>query len=76
MKRSLIALALTGLLANAAFAEPTLTGDDTYNEVHLIPWRGAPESTANQPNSRAAEESAEAQKSNTYGQYGIYEFNP
>ena len=76
MKRSLIALALTGLLANAAFAEPTLTGDDTYNEVHLIPWRGAPESTANQQNSRAAEESAEAQKSNTYGQYGIYEFNP
>ncbi|HKA39352.1 MAG TPA: hypothetical protein VKD25_06265 [Burkholderiales bacterium] len=76
MKRTLIALALTGLLANAAFAEPTLTGDDTYNQVHLIPWRGAPESTANQANSRAAEESAEAQRSNTYGQYGIYEFNP
>jgi hypothetical protein len=76
MKRTLIALALTGVLANAAFAEPTLTGDDTYNQVHLIPWRGAPEGTANQPNSLAAEESAEAQRSNTRGQYGIYEFNP
>ena len=76
MKRSLIALALAGLLANAAFAEPTLTGDDTYNQVHLVPWRGAPEATSNQANSLAAQESAEAQKSNTYGQYGVYEFNP
>ena len=58
MKRSLIALALAGLFANAAFADPTLTGDDTYNEVHLIPWRGAPEGSTNQSNSRAAGESA------------------
>jgi hypothetical protein len=76
MKRSLIALALAGLLANAAFADPTLTGDDTYNEVHLVPWRGAPEGTANRPDSRAADESAAAQQSNTHGQYGVYEFNP
>ena len=75
MKRSLIALALAGLFANAAFADPTLTGDDTYNQVHLIPWRGAPESTADRSSSRAADESADAQ-SNTRGQYGVYEFNP
>ena len=76
MKRSLIALAIAGLLANAAFAQPTLTGDDTYNQVHLIPLRVAPETTSDQSKSLAAEESAEAQKSNTDGQYGVYEFNP
>jgi len=78
MKRSLIALALAGLLANVAFAQATLTGDDTYNAVHLVPWSGAPEATAQKAESKstAKEESAEAQKSNTYGQYGVYEFNP
>ena len=78
MKRSLIALALAGLLANVAFAQATLTGDDTYNQVHLLPWKGAPEATAQNAESKslAKEESEEAQKSNTYGQYGVYEFNP
>jgi hypothetical protein len=75
MKRSLIALALAGMLANAAFAEPTLTGDDTYNEVHLVPWRDAPETTSYRSSSLAAEESAQAQSS-PYGQTGIYNFNP
>ena len=63
MKRSLIAVALTGLFVNAAFATPTLNGDDTYDQVHMI----APKSTSQteqsnsqawgliQSNSRAAE---------------------
>ena len=42
MKRSLIAVALTGLFVNAAFATPTLNGDDSYDAVHMI----APKSTA------------------------------
>ncbi len=42
MKRSLIAVALTGLFVNAAFATPTLNGDDSYDAVHLI----APKSTS------------------------------
>jgi len=77
MKRSLIALALAAL-ANVAFAQATLTGDDTYNQVHLVPWNGAPEVTAQNAESKSAakEESEQAQKSNTYGQYGVYEFNP
>ena len=79
MKRSLIALALAGLLANAAFAEPTLTGDDTYNQVHLIPWRGAPEATSFDTESFKAKFTSKeivGAETNTYGQYGVYEFNP
>ncbi|HKC42776.1 MAG TPA: hypothetical protein VKC64_03045 [Burkholderiales bacterium] len=57
MKRSLIALALAGLLANVAFAQ-------------------VPDVTAQDSKSVAKEESEQAQKSNTYGQYGVYEFNP
>ena len=69
MKRNLIALALAGLFATAAYAEPTLTGDDTYV------WRGASEATAFQSNAVAKEESAQAQ-ANNYGQFGVYSFNP
>jgi len=70
MKRNLIALALAGLFATAAYAEPTLTGDDIYV------WKGASEATAFQSNaSLAKEESAQAQ-ANNYGQNGIYSFNP
>ena len=57
MKRSLIALALAGLLANVAFAQ-------------------APEVTGQDSKSLAKEQSEQAQKSNTYGQYGVYELNP
>jgi hypothetical protein len=70
MKRSLIALAVAGLLANVAFAQPTLTGDDSYSDVHLSAWKGAPEMTTFQSKEIVGAES------NTYGQYGIYEFNP
>jgi hypothetical protein len=69
MKRNLIALALAGLFATAAYAEPTLTGDDTYV------WRGASEATAVQSNAVAKQESVQAQ-ANAYGQNGIYSFNP
>jgi len=70
MKRNLIALALAGLFATAAYAEPTLTGDDIYV------WKGASEATAFQSNaSLAKEESAQAQ-ANNYGQNGVYSFNP
>ena len=69
MKRNLIAVALAGLLANVAFAQVTLTGDDTYDQVHLTSsWRGAPEATS-------AQEVVGAQ-TNNYGQNGIYSFNP
>jgi hypothetical protein len=71
MKRSLIVLALAGALANAAFAEPTLTGDDTYDQVHLQAWRNASETTSYRAGSSAAGESA-----SPYGQTGIYNFNP
>ena len=69
MKRNLIALALAGLFATAAYAEPTLTGDDTYV------WQSAAEATAFQSNAVAKEESAQAQ-ANNYGQFGVYSFNP
>ena len=70
MKRSLIALALTGLLANAAFAEPTLTGDDSYDAVHLVPWKNAPEATSYEATMpRRMEVRPEVQE-------GIYNFNP
>ena len=70
MKRSLIALALTGLLANAAFAEPTLTGDDGYAAVHLLAWKNAPEATSYEATTpRAMEVRPEIQES-------IYSFNP
>jgi len=69
MKRNLIVLALAGLFASAAFAEPTLTGDD----VHA--WKNASEATAYRSNALAKEESAQAQ-ANAYGQNGIYSFNP
>jgi len=76
MKRSLIVLALSALAANVAFAQPTLTGDDTYNQVHLIGWKNAPEATSfSGSESRAMEQSAEAQMA-PYGQSGIYSFNP
>ena len=70
MKRSLIALALTGLLANAAFAEPTLTGDDGYDAVHLTPWKNAPEATSYEATTARAMEVRPA------AQEGIYNFNP
>ena len=70
MKRSLIALALTGLLANAAFAEPTLTGDDGYDAVHLTPWKNAPEATSYETTMARAMEVRPA------AQEGIYSFNP
>jgi hypothetical protein len=75
MKRSLIVLAFAGALATSAFATPTLTGDNTYEQVHLVSSKNAPEMTFYRPDSPAAEDSAQAQ-SNTYGQYGIYNFNP
>jgi hypothetical protein len=76
MKRSLIVLAVAGVLANAAFAEPTLTGDDTYDQVHFLgSWRNAPEAISFRSESRAAEESAQVQSA-PYGQPGIYNFNP
>ena len=72
MKRNLIAVALAGLLANVAFAQVTLTGDDTYDQVHLTSsWRGAPEATSVE----SAQEVVGAQ-TNNYGQNGIYSFNP
>ena len=51
MKRSLIAVALGGLFVNAAFATPTLNGDDSYDAVHMI----SPKSTSQteQSNSQA-----------------------
>jgi len=79
MKRSLIALALAGLLANVAFAEPTLTGDDTIDQVHLSGWRNAPESTSYTTDSFKAKFTSKeivGTENNTYGQYGVYEFNP
>jgi hypothetical protein len=69
MKRTLIALALTGLVTSVAFAEATLTGDNAYV------WRNASEATAYLSGSLAKEESAQAQ-TNAYGQYGVYGFNP
>jgi hypothetical protein len=70
MKRSLIALAVAGLLANVAFAQPTLTGDDSYNDVHLTGWKGAPETTSYEVDTRRAMEvRPEIQE-------GIYSFNP
>jgi len=48
MKRSLIAVALTGLFVNAAFADPTLNGDDTYDAVHLIAPKGASQASSEQ----------------------------
>ena len=65
MKRSLIALAFAGLIANAAFANPTLTGDDTYEAVHLLGWKNAPEAT-----------SFERTEGRSEVQEGIYSFNP
>ena len=51
MKRSLIAVALAGLFVNAAFATPTLNGDDSYDAVHLIAPKSAPQTSAKQSNS-------------------------
>ena len=51
MKRCLIAVALTGLFVNAAFADPTLNGDDTYDAVHLIAPKGASQTSSEQSNS-------------------------
>ena len=80
MKRSLIALALAGLLAIVAFAQPTLTGDDTLDQVHLnSTWKNAPEATSFDTESfRAKFTSKEivGAETNNYGQYGVYEFNP
>ena len=67
MKRNLIVLALSALLANVAFAQPTLTGDDTFDQVHLVGWKNAPEAT-----SYAASDSLAMEQ----GQSGIYSFNP
>jgi len=76
MKRSLFVVALSALLANAAFAQPTLTGDDSYDQVHLLGWKNAPETTSySDSDSLAKEQSSEAQMS-PYGQFGIYNFNP
>jgi len=70
MKRSLFALALAGLLANAAFATPTLTGDDSYEAVHLISsWNNAPEATSYEATMTRQMASHEVQE-------GIYSFNP
>jgi len=63
MKRSLIAVALAGLFVNAAFATPTLNGDDSYDAVHMIAPKSAPQASSErsnswgliQSNSRAAE---------------------
>jgi len=79
MKRSLIALALAGLLANVAFAQPTLTGDDTLDQVHLTGWKNAPEATSFDTESFKAKFTSKeivGAETNTYGQYGVYEFNP
>jgi hypothetical protein len=54
MKPTLIALALTGLLANAAFAEPTLTGDDAYDAVHSLWVVGSSRGAGWRPNSVVA----------------------
>jgi len=69
MKRSLFALALAGLLANAAFATPTLTGDDSYEAVHLSGWKNAPEATS-------YEATTTRQMAFHQVQEGIYSFNP
>jgi len=77
MKRNLIAVALAGLLANVAFAQPTLTGDDTYEQVHLnSAWRGAPEATSFESAIRFDSKEVVGAQTNTYGQNGIYSFNP
>ena len=64
MKRSLIALALTGLFASVAFAEPTLSGDDSYDAVHLQPWKSAPEAISHEADKRSEVHE------------GIFTFNP
>jgi hypothetical protein len=46
MKSTLIAVALAGLFVNAAFADPTLNGDDTYNAVHLIAPKSASQASS------------------------------
>ena len=69
MKRSLIVLAFAGLFANAAFASPTLTGDDTYEAVHLVGWKNAPEATSYDATAQRQEVRPEVQE-------GIYSFNP
>ena len=69
MKRSLIVLAFAGLFANAAFASPTLTGDDTYEAVHLVGWKNAPEATSYEATAQRHEVRPEVQE-------GIYSFNP
>jgi hypothetical protein len=51
MKRTLIAVALAGLFVNAAFADPTLKGDDTYNAAHLIAPKSASQASPEQSNS-------------------------
>ena len=80
MKRSLIALALAALLANVAFAQPTLTGDDTLDQVHLDSvWKNAPEATSFTTDSfkaRFLSKEIVGAETNAYGQYGVYEFNP
>ena len=79
MKRSLIALAFAGLFANVAFAQPTLTGDDTLDQVHLNAWRGAPEATSYEAVSfkeKFTSKEIVGAETNTYGQYGVYNFNP
>jgi len=61
MKRSLIAVALAGLFVNAAFATPTLNGDDSYDAVHMIAPKSTSQASAEQSwgltqsNSRAVE---------------------
>ena len=51
MKRSLIAVALAGLFINAAFATPTLNGDDSYDAVHMITPKDASQTSTQQSNS-------------------------
>jgi hypothetical protein len=51
MKRSLIAVALAGLFVNAAFATPTLNGDDSYDAVHMITPKDASQTSSGQSNS-------------------------
>ena len=67
MKRNLIALALASVFASAAYAQPTLTGDDV--------WNHAPEATAYQGSVNQASQAVQSD-TNTYGQNGIYSFNP
>ena len=66
MKRILIAVALTGLFVNAAFADPTLNGDDSYDAVHMITPKSASQTSSEQSNSWGINQ-ANSQAPKAYG---------